>query len=176
MAPLVMAGLALLPKIPEIWDAVAGLFGKKVPKSVEEAGKLAGEIIGGIEKGQIPIEQQIQLKSLFYAHEERIKELDLQEKQMYLTDTQDARKADVQKVQATGKRDVSGEILDWIIVAGFFTILGIGIFKGLSGADLNVGLMVGAMISAFTTVINYKRGTSASSARKTELMAGNGKT
>lgn len=79
---LVMAGLSVLPKLPEAWGAVASLFGKKVPDSVEAAGKLAGEIMGELEKGKVSAEQQIQLKSLFYEHEHKIKELSLREKEL----------------------------------------------------------------------------------------------
>lgn len=80
--PLVTAGLSVLPKLPEAWEAVAGLFGKRVPDSIKAAGELAGEIIGEIEKGKVSAEQQIQLKSLFYEHEQRIQELSLREKEM----------------------------------------------------------------------------------------------
>lgn len=79
---LIGAGLSVLPKIPEIWSTVAGLFGKQVPKGIEEAGKLAGDILGQFEKGQIPVEKQMELKSLLYAHEEKIIQFKLDEKRL----------------------------------------------------------------------------------------------
>jgi len=39
MAPLVVAGLSLLPKIPDMWNSIAGLFGRKIPETVEQATK-----------------------------------------------------------------------------------------------------------------------------------------
>ena len=33
---LVATGLSLLPKLPALWESVAGLFGKSTPKKVEE--------------------------------------------------------------------------------------------------------------------------------------------
>ena len=85
-APLLVAGLSLLPKIPDMWNAVAGLFGKKVPKSVEEAGKLAGEVINSFKKGELSPEAQIELEKEVNRHIERIKELALEEKELALKD------------------------------------------------------------------------------------------
>jgi len=82
MTPLIAAGLSLLPKLPEIWSSVASLFGKKAPDSVEEAGKLAGDILGAISKGAVPIERQIQLKTIMYQHEEKIREYTLKEREL----------------------------------------------------------------------------------------------
>lgn len=88
---LVGAGLSVLPKLTDAWGSVAALFGKKVPGTVEEAGKLAGEIAEGIGSGKVPIEKQIELRAIFYQHEEKIEELRLREKQMDLEDLQHQR-------------------------------------------------------------------------------------
>jgi len=79
---LIMAGLSLLPKIPKMWDAVAGLFGKKVPSGVKEAGKLASDIMGDFKKDQISPEVQVKLKELMMEHEEEMAKLALEEKKL----------------------------------------------------------------------------------------------
>ena len=80
MAPLVLAGLSLLPKIPAMWETVSGLFGKKVPTTVEAAGNLAESVINAFKKGEIPPDIQLKLEEEMNRHEEVIKELALQEK------------------------------------------------------------------------------------------------
>lgn len=81
-APLIMAGLSLLPKIPAMWDAVAGLFGKKVPKSVEGAGNLASEVMDAFRKGRLSPEAQIKLKELILQHEAEMAKLAFEEKKL----------------------------------------------------------------------------------------------
>lgn len=96
--PLIMAGLSLLPKIPAMWNAVAGMFGKKVPKGVEEAGSLAGEVMDAFKKGQLSPESQIKLKELMMEHEGEMarlafeeKKLDFEEKKLIHEDLNDIR-------------------------------------------------------------------------------------
>lgn len=79
--PLLLAGLSLLPKIPEMWNTVAGLFGKKVPQSVVEAGNLADDVINSLKKGEVPPEVQVQLEQEINRHKEKMAELALQEKE-----------------------------------------------------------------------------------------------
>jgi len=82
MAPLVMAGLSLLPKLPSIWSSVAGLFGKKAPSSVQEAGKLAGEVMNAFKKDEVPPEITAQLEELMNKHEEEMAKIALEEKRL----------------------------------------------------------------------------------------------
>jgi len=96
MAPLLGIGLSLLPQIPKMWDAVAGLFGKSVPKSIEEAGKLAGSIMGKIQKGEVPPEQMVALEARIMENKETIMKLQNEKEQMYLKDDQHKRDTHVQ--------------------------------------------------------------------------------
>jgi len=79
MAPLVLAGLSLLPKIPEMWGAVAGLFGKNVPKSITEATKLATNVLDSFTKNEIPPAIQLSLEKEVNRHKEKIQEFALEE-------------------------------------------------------------------------------------------------
>jgi len=72
MAPLLTAGLSLLPQLPKMWGAVAGIFGKKVPESVESAGKLAGEVMGLVQDGRATPEQTVMLEARIMEHKETI--------------------------------------------------------------------------------------------------------
>ena len=85
IAPLIGLGLSLLPKIPEIWSAVASLFGKKAPESVTEAGKLAEEVLSSISSKTVSPEATLELEKLFAAREQRLAELTLEEKKLEFT-------------------------------------------------------------------------------------------
>jgi len=86
MAPLVLAGLSLLPKIPAIWGGIAGMFGKKVPAGVAEATDLASDVMNAFKKGEVPPEVQLEMEKLFKQHEKEMAELALEEKKLDYTD------------------------------------------------------------------------------------------
>ena len=75
----IMAGLSLLPKIPSMWKAVAGLFGKKVPDSVETAGKLAGDVMSSLKAGEVPPEVQVEMEKIMNDHKEEMAKVALEE-------------------------------------------------------------------------------------------------
>lgn len=81
-APLILAGLSLLPKIPEIWSTVAGLFGKKVPDSIETAANLANDVFSAFKKDEVSPEVQVKLDQLMNQHKEKIAEIALEEKRI----------------------------------------------------------------------------------------------
>jgi len=87
MAPLLLAGLSLLPKIPAIWASVAGLFGKKVPDSIEAAGKLAEELTAVVTSGNISPEAKVELEKIMASHEEEMAKIALEEKRLALEGT-----------------------------------------------------------------------------------------
>lgn len=77
--PLIMAGLSLLPKLPEIWSKVAGLFGKKTPSSITEAGKLAGDVMTALKADTVPPEISTKLEEMMNQHKEKMAEIALEE-------------------------------------------------------------------------------------------------
>lgn len=81
-APLILAGLSLLPKIPEIWGTVAGLFGKKVPDSIETAANLANDVFSAFKKDEVSSEVQVKLEQTMNQHKEKIAEIALKEKEI----------------------------------------------------------------------------------------------
>ena len=80
--PLIMAGLSLLPKLPSIWSSVAGLFGKKAPSGIAEAGKLAGEVMNAFKKDEVPPEITAELEEIMNQHEEEMAKIALEEQRL----------------------------------------------------------------------------------------------
>jgi len=162
---LIAAGLSLLPKLPEMWGEVAKLFNKKVPKGVEEASKLADTIMDELGKGKVPPEIQLRLKELFYAHQEKILELQLK-------DVQNAREREVRIVEATGEKDHFLYFLAMLVVTGFFALCGLLMWRPLpQGSIQAVYLLFGGLVSGFGAVLQYFFGSSKSSREKTKLLA-----
>jgi len=93
--PLIISGLSLLPKIPEMWESIAGIFGKEVPKTVKQAGELASVIVSGISKGEVPQEKQFELQMAIMQHEERIEQEKTRNREIELADLQHQRDTQV---------------------------------------------------------------------------------
>lgn len=70
-------------------------------------------------------------------------------------------------------REVLTYILGGIITVGFFAIIGMLIFVDIShnNADM-LNLSIGALLSAFATVVGYFYGSSVGSKEKTEILNG----
>ncbi len=138
MLPLISAGLAVLPKLPEIWNSIAGLFGKTAPKSVEEAAKLASTISTAISKKNVPPETQVELQKIFNAHEEKIAELNLERVKLDYQDLINQRELSKTYIQSSDEyvRRTRPKILrslfyGWIIYIFFapLSILALNVIK-----------------------------------------------
>lgn len=164
---LIATGLTLLPKLPEIWNDVASLFGKEMPKKVEDATKLANDILEEFNKGNIPPDVEVNLKNLFYKHQEKILELQLQ-------DVQNARQREVKIVEATGEKDHFLYFLAMLVVTGFFALCALLMWRPLpEGSTQAVYLLFGGLVSGFGSVLQYFFGSSKSSREKTKLLTKN---
>lgn len=64
MAPLVPLLLSGLTALPQLWDKVAGIFGKEAPQSVAQAGALAGEVQELLDSGTATPEQRLAVEQL----------------------------------------------------------------------------------------------------------------
>ena len=58
-------------------------------------------------------------------------------------------------------------VLGCMVVAGYFSVLGLMIWKDADGKDI----LIGGLAAAFGAVVGYFYGSSSSSDRKTELLA-----
>ncbi len=89
-----------------------------------------------------------------------------------LTDVQSARAMNVETTKVTGKGDKIGQALDVLITIGFFSTLFCYMFMKIpTGQEGTVGLLVGALIGSFTTIIAFYRGSTKESGRKTDMIA-----
>ena len=71
-------------------------------------------------------------------------------------------------------KDWAMYILGALTAVGFFILLGLLVFQAIPESNNELlYLSVGALITGFTTVINYFYGSSAGSAQKTEAMLKN---
>ena len=85
LVPLISLGLSLLPKLPAAWGAIAGLFGKKVPETITEAGNLAEEVLGSLKTGNLSPEVQIEMEKIFKSHEQVMANITLEERKIEMT-------------------------------------------------------------------------------------------
>ena len=86
-----------------------------------------------------------------------------------MVDTQDARKMHTDETKVTGKRDNEDKVFDWLIVSGFFCI--IAAFMYLKPAEsTNLGLLIGAVATAFLQIVNFRKGSTASGNQKTAMI------
>lgn len=78
---------------------------------------------------------------------------------------------EIEYITKLGHADYSMEILGWLIVIGFFTILGIRLFVVIAPTQLeNVGILMGFLGAGFMAVVQYKFGSSSGSAAKSKAM------
>ena len=69
-------------------------------------------------------------------------------------------------------KDIAMYSLGTLLVLGFFGLLGLLIFRPIPTVNNEVlYLAIGALISGFTTVVNYFYGSSAGSAQKSDLIS-----
>ena len=74
------------------------------------------------------------------------------------------------------EKKIARYILGGLLTLGFFLVLALLIFQGIPELNSDViYLLIGGLITGFTTVINYFYGSSIGSADKTEILAKNGK-
>jgi len=95
LLPILGLGLKLLPQIPALATSVAGMFGKKVPDSVTGMAKLAADVTGMVESGNMPPEQKMELEARIMEHQETILKIQNDQEQMRLADDQHKRDTQV---------------------------------------------------------------------------------
>lgn len=108
----------------------------------------------------------MKLKQVEADNEARLLELSLK-------DVADARSRQIEITKITGKSEKMIYVLATVICGGFFGLCALMMFKALPpGSTEAVFLLFGALASGFVQVITYFFGSSASSGKKTEMMAG----
>lgn len=167
-APFIATALGTLV-LPGAGGAVGALAGNLIKKyfgtGTDEPDKLA-------EMVQQDPQAAAKLMLAEYEFKLELRKLDVEETRAFLGDVQNARQREVEVVKATGKKDWSTETMGWFVIIGFFALLFTRMFIKipLDQAE-NVGLLMGAAITAFITLITYKWGSSKGSADKAAEMA-----
>lgn len=159
--------------LPLIGTALGGSVGGTVAEMITnvlglDEGATEDEILKKIEADP---EALLKLKQLQANKELELKRLSISEDQMYLLDTQDARKSQVEREKATGKPDYNLYILAWVNVIGFFLIVGILIFAKIdANADNVLYMLLGVLATCYAKIVSYFFGSSKSSSDKTKLL------
>jgi len=124
----------------------------------------------------ISADPEIQLKAMLaeQTFQTKMREFEIEELKEYFKDKQGSRQMDVDKTQATGKRDTFLYILAaWCILAPVGIILFL-ILKGLGTIAADVMLLIGGflgiIIGEYRTVTSYFFGTTKASQEKTAMI------
>lgn len=88
---------------------------------------------------------------------------------LQLADVQSARDMNVAGIKATGKRDIEDKAFDWMIVVGFFAIIGC-MFYFKPPESTMLGSLITIIGSAVLQVLNFRKGSNASSDTKTKMI------
>lgn len=156
------------------WKAVLGtvaptvatvLGGPLAGLAVDAIGKAIGldqptvdKVQDALSKAPLTGDQILALKQAELALQTRMKELDIQEEQLYVSDRDSARKRE------EAVRDSTPAVLAYLLTIGFFGVLGFLLVAGKppSGGDALL-VMLGSLGTAWATMIAYYYGTSLSS-------------
>lgn len=172
-----------------IWDSIKKVISGVAPilgnAIVPGVGGIAGSLLAqvlNVENTPEALEQRIQnltaedvvkIKEVEAKHQERLLEIGVESDRVYLQDIQDARKREAEVVKATGKKDINLYVLAWTVVASFFLIVALLLYKAIPvGQDNIVYMLLGTLGTGFITVLSYFFGSSKGSADKTTLLAG----
>ena len=114
----------------------------------------------------------LKLKELEINNSLELQKIVLEGERMRLADVASARAREVDITKATGSKDINLYVLAWVMVIGFFSLVGILMFKSLPPDSTGVVMMLfGTLAAGFGAVIQYFFGSSKSSADKTGLLA-----
>lgn len=135
----------------------------------EEGAKDPDEVYRAISENPQAV---LKLQGIENQHKERLQEMILKRDELFLLDRQSARQREVDTTRATGKRDVNLYALAWMVVTGFFGLIGIMMFLPDVNASPVVTMLFGGLVAGFTQVLGYFFGSSKSSSDKTAMMNG----
>ena len=167
---------AIQTGLPTIGGLIGGPLGAT-------AGKLVGNLVGAIfgEDEEVTPENfsslldnpdlVIRLKEIETTHASKLQELSIEAERIRLADVASARTRQVESERATGKRDINLYALAWLIVIGFFGLMGLLLWRPIPESNSQAGFMMfGSLIAGFGSVIQYFFGSSKSSSDKTKLL------
>jgi len=144
-------------------SAVAGAFGVDPDEAASDPAKLLGAITADPEA-------QVKLAEIESNERLELRRILLRQEQLRIGDVASARTRQTETEKATGRKDRDLYALAWLVVAGFFILIGVLMFVEVK-ENPAVIMLFGALSSGFGAVMQYFFGSSKSSAQKTELIA-----
>ncbi len=168
------------------WKDIGDVVGKVAPIVGTAIGGPAGAAVGALVSGLLGVDNTpdavakaikanpdlaLKLKTLeFQAHQLDV-DARLKEEQMRLTDVQAARTRQIDHEKVTGKTDTNLYVLMWMVVLGFFALIGILLFVEVPSGSTNIIYMLfGTLSAGFGSVMQYNFGSSKGSKDKTLLL------
>ena len=144
-----LAGLAV--------EALGAAFGitNATEKDVQQA----------LEKGKLTGDQIVQMKMAEDALKTKMRELDIQENQLYVSDRDSARKREASVQDSTNRN------LAYVIVGAFLAMVGATLLGYAKVESVLAGTLVGYLSAKCEQILAYYFGSSRSGDRKTELLA-----
>lgn len=176
------------------WEDIAELVGGVAPIVGTALGGPAGTAIGTIIANALGVDDNpdavsaaikadptlvVKIKELeFEAHKldveavQKARQAELDDLKMRLDDLSNARSRQVEHERVTGKSDINLYVLAWVVIVGFFTLIGMTMFIEIKDSTGTVFMLMGTLSAGFGAVIQYFFGSSKSSTDKTkELMS-----
>jgi len=149
-----------------VGSMIASLLGvEDKPDAVASAIKADPSIV--VKMKELEVEaHKLELEAI-----EKARQAELEEVRMQLADVTDARDRQIKHEQATGKSDINLYVLAWVVVFGFFVLVGMTMFVKIEDSTGAVFMLFGTMATGFGMVLQYFFGSSKSSSDKTVQMA-----
>ena len=172
------------------WEDIAELVGGVAPIVGTALGGPAGGAIGGLLANLLGVdndadavanaikadpniavklkELEVEAQRLHYEAIDKERQASIDELKAYIGDVQNARSRQVEHEKATGNSDMNFYVLAWVVVLGFFALMGVLMFVEIPVKQTEVMFMLfGTLSSGFGAVLQYFFGSSKGSADKT---------
>lgn len=144
---------------------LAGLAVEAIGKAVGMDQPTVKKVQDAFTKGQLTGDQIMQIKQAELALQTKMRELDISEEQLTVSDRDSARKREMSVQDKTNRN------LAYIVVGAFLALVGSTILGYAKVDSVLAGTLVGYLSAKCEQVLAYYFGSSKSSDRKTELLS-----
>lgn len=167
------------------WDKVKDVLGGAAPLIGSLVGGPAGGALGTLISGALGVEDSpdaveaalkgnpealAKIKALEITHKTELEKMALEDTRVRLADTQDARRAEIERTKAGGSNKFM-YTLATIVVAGFFGVVATLFFADVPKGSENVlYILVGTLAAEFGSIMRYFFGSSKGSSDKTAML------
>ena len=180
------------------WSSIGKLLGVAAPIVGTALGGPAGAAVGGLIAEMLGVDSEpdavanaikadpnivvklkqleVDAQKLHYDAVDKERLAELEATRLQLADVLNARGRQVEHEKVTGKSDVNLYVLAWVIIIGFFALIGMTMFIEIKDSTGTVFMLMGTLSAGFGAVIQYFFGSSKSSSDKTAQMVNMTKT